>query len=145
MIENDAHRIIDANANRCREALRVVEDILRFRHEHAGLAAKLKRERHTVSGLCDKLLKRNLRGLRARNTQADPGRDSMSRGEATRRNWAEILISNFRRAEESLRVLEEVSKLLDIRLSRQFKRSRFRVYNLEKACLSILEGGSGKH
>jgi thiamine-phosphate pyrophosphorylase len=145
MIENDAHRIIDANANRCREALRVVEDILRFRHEHAGLASRLKRERHTVSAYCDKLLRKNLKGLRARDTEADPGRDSMSRGEATRRSWDDILVSNFRRAEESLRVLEEVSKLLDVRLSRQFKRSRFRVYSLEKACLSMLEGGSGKH
>jgi hypothetical protein len=140
MIEKDALRIVDANCNRCREALRVIEDVLRFSVEDANLALKLKRERHAVSGHCDRLLKQNMKGLRARDTGGDPGRDSMSRGEATRRDWVDILISNFRRAEESLRVLEEVSKLFNVRLSRQFKRSRFRVYGLEKSCLSSLEG-----
>jgi thiamine-phosphate pyrophosphorylase len=145
MINDDAFRIIDANGNRCREALRVVEDVLRFSKENARLASKLKRERHTISGYCDRLLKQDMKGLKARDIGGDPGRDSMSAGEARRRNWGDILISNFRRAEESLRVLEEVSKLFSVRLSRQFKRSRFRVYALEKSCLSALEGRRGRN
>jgi thiamine-phosphate pyrophosphorylase len=140
MIDKSALRIIDANSNRSREALRVIEDIVRFRGEHAKLTSALKRERHTIARHCDKLLKRNLNGLKARDTEGDPGRDSMTRGEAARGDWADLLISNFRRAEESLRVLEEVSKLFDVRLSRAFKRSRFRVYRLEKSCLSASEG-----
>lgn len=145
MTDRSALRIIDANCNRCREALRVVEDILRFYREDAGLASKLKRERHTISSSCDCLLKRNLRGLKARDTQRDPGRDSMSRGEAARQGWDDVLISNFRRAEESLRVLEEVAKLADVGLSRRFKRARFRVYALEKSCVSVLEGRGERH
>jgi thiamine-phosphate pyrophosphorylase len=140
MIDKDALRMVDANCNRCREALRVIEDVLRFSAEDARLASRLKRERHAVSGYCDRLLKQNMKGLKARDTGGDPGRDSMSPGEAKRRDWVDILISNFRRAEESLRVLEEVSKLFSVSLSRQFKRSRFRVYGLEKSCLSALEG-----
>lgn len=140
MIDKDALRIIDANSNRCREALRVVEDILRFSEENADLASRLKRERHTVSGYCDRLLRKDMKGLKARDTAGDPGRDSMSRSEATRRGWVDILLSNFRRAQESLRVLEEVSKLFDVGLSRRFKRCRFRVYDLEKSCLSAVEG-----
>jgi thiamine-phosphate pyrophosphorylase len=141
VIEKDALRIVDANCNRCREALRVVEDVVRFCREDADLASSLKRERHSVSTNCDRLLKQNFRGLAARDTGGDPGRDSMSKGEANRRSWTDILLSNFRRAEESLRVLEEVSKLFDVRLSRRFKRSRFRVYELEKRCLGALEAG----
>jgi thiamine-phosphate pyrophosphorylase len=137
-------RILDANCNRTREALRVVEDIVRFYWEDARLAASLKKERHTISGYCDRILKENLKGLKARDTVRDPGRDSMPRGEATRRDWSELLLTNFRRAEEGLRVLEEVSKLIDIRLSRLYKRSRFRVYDLEKSCLLAVERKSAR-
>jgi thiamine-phosphate pyrophosphorylase len=141
MIDKSALRIIDANGNRSREALRVIEDIVRFRREDARLTSRLKRERHVIAKHCDSLLKHNFKGLKARNTREDPGRDSMTRGEASRGDWTDLLISNFRRAEESLRVLEEISKLFDVGLSRQFKRSRFRVYRLEKSCLSVSEGG----
>jgi thiamine-phosphate pyrophosphorylase len=141
MIDKDAIRIIDANCNRSREALRVIEDIVRFRNEDPRLTSKLKKERHVIARHCDSLLKHDLKGLRARDTVSDPGRDSMTRGEAARADWTDLLVSNFRRAEEGLRVLEEVSKLLDVGLSRQFKRSRFRVYRLEKTCLSGVGGG----
>jgi len=132
-------RIIDANANRTREALRVTEDLLRFWSEDALLSRRLKRERHQVGRLCDDLLRKGSRGLSARHTATDPGRDSMPASEATRRGVADVLISNFRRAEEALRVLEEVSKLVDASASRSFKRSRFRVYELEKACVVAME------
>lgn len=139
MLKRDALRIIDANCNRTREALRVVEDILRFYEEESGLARRLKKERHTVSGYCDRLLRENLRGLKARAVSSDPGRDTMTKGEAARKDFGEIVLTNFRRAEEGLRVLEEVSKLADVGLSRLFKRARFRVYELERACMLALE------
>jgi thiamine-phosphate pyrophosphorylase len=139
MADRDVLRIIDANSNRTREALRVVEDILRFSLEDGRLAAALKDERHRVGRTCDLMLARGLKGLRARDTARDPGRGSMSPGEASRRNLSEILLANFRRAEESLRVLEEVAKLVDVRLATALKRSRFRVYDLEKTCLARME------
>jgi thiamine-phosphate pyrophosphorylase len=132
-------RIIDANANRTREALRVTEDLLRFWSEDAVLSRRLKRERHQIGRLCDALVRRGSRGLKARRTATDPGRDSMPASEATRRHVGDVLISNFRRAEEGLRVLEEVAKLLDARACRNFKRSRFRVYGLEQACVAAME------
>jgi len=132
-------RIIDANSNRTREALRVVEDVLRFWHEKGALARRVKRERHHVARSCDRLLSEGSSRLGARDTATDPGRDSMPCTEATRRNIGEVLLSNFRRAEESLRVLEETAKLVDRESCRRFKRSRFRVYDIEKACRSLLE------
>ena len=139
MLKRDILRIIDANCNRTREALRVVEDVLRFYEEESRLAGRLKKERHTVSGYCDRMLRENLRGLKARAVSSDPGRDTMTKGEAARKDFGEIVLTNFRRAEEGLRVLEEVSKLADVHLSRLFKRSRFRVYELERACMLALE------
>jgi thiamine-phosphate pyrophosphorylase len=132
-------RIADANANRTREALRVAEDVLRFWLEDAALARKLKRERHTVTGLADGLLSRGRGGLRARNVAGDPGKHSAPASETRRRDIREILVSNFRRAEEGLRVLEEIAKLADARASHKFKKSRFRVYQLEKSCTAALE------
>lgn len=137
-------RIVDANCNRVREAIRVIEDVLRFHVESSDLSALLKDERHEVRAACDAILRENLQGLRARDVPGDPGRDSMTDREAARADFKEILISNFRRAEEGLRVLEEVSKLADPALSLRFKRSRFRVYELEKSCLLAVEGESGK-
>ena len=132
-------RIVDANCNRVREAIRVIEDVLRFHVESQALSASLKDERHEICAACDVVLRENLDGLRARDVASDPGSDSMTESEAARAGWKEILMSNFRRAEEGLRVLEEVSKLADPDLSRRFKRSRFRVYELEKSCLLAVE------
>jgi len=139
MLDKQALRIIDANSNRTREALRVVEDVVRFSWEDARLASKLKRERHLISRYCDTLLREHFKGLKARDTFRDPGRDSMTGTEGTRKSLEEILLGNFRRAEEGLRVLEEVSKLSGPASARRFKRARFRVYNLEKSCLLKLE------
>jgi thiamine-phosphate pyrophosphorylase len=47
-----ALRMLDANANRAREALRVMEDYARFCLNHEGLLAELKELRH---GLADTL------------------------------------------------------------------------------------------
>ncbi len=135
MSKEPIYRILDANANRCREALRVIEDYTRFCLEDAKLASALKRQRHRIAKNCDNILKENLKGLRARRVTTDPGRQTRLASEITRNEWLDVLISNFRRAEESLRVLEEVSKLLNTEASKSFKNSRFRIYQLEKRCL----------
>lgn len=144
-VDDKIARVVDANCNRVREAIRVIEDVLRFYVEDSALSALLKDERHEVCAACDAMLKENLNGLRARDVASDPGRDSMTESEALRADWKEILISNFRRAEEGLRVLEEVSKLADPAHSLRFKRSRFRVYDLEKECLLAVEGEIGRN
>jgi thiamine-phosphate pyrophosphorylase len=144
-VDEKTARIIDANCNRVREAIRVIEDVLRFHAESTDLSSSLKEERHEVCAACDVVLRQNLEGLRARDIAGDPGRDSMTESEASRADWKEILLSNFRRAEEGLRVLEEVSKLADPALSQRFKRSRFRIYDLEKSCLLAVEGESDRN
>jgi len=133
------YRIIDANSNRCREALRVVEDIVRFCGEDKSICSELKRQRHAISKSCDILLKPYMKGLRARDVSQDPGRALGAKLESRRSDIRDVLIANFRRSEESLRVLEEMSKLIDAKVSEAFKRARFRIYDIEKKCMLSLE------
>lgn len=133
------YRIIDANANRCREALRVIEDIVRFYSGSKSISSALKRQRHIVSRNCEILLRPNMKGLVARDVSTDPGRRSAAKSESARSHLRDVLIANFRRSEESLRVLEEIAKLIDTKVSMAFKRSRFKIYDLEKKCLTTLE------
>jgi thiamine-phosphate pyrophosphorylase len=43
-----------------------------------------------------------------------------------------ILIANFKRAQESSRVLEEFGKLISSEVSENFKNIRYELYDLEK-------------
>ena len=63
---------------------------------------------------------------------ADPGASGMAQGEGARENVDALLRANFRRSQESLRVLEEASKLVGRDGAAAFKALRFRCYALEK-------------
>ena len=54
-------RIIDANLNRAREALRVIEDHARFALDDADAAATTKRLRHDLRRIIDALFDRERR------------------------------------------------------------------------------------
>ena len=45
-MQNNTYRIIDANLNRLREGIRVVEDIFRYIYNDKELSTKLKNLRH---------------------------------------------------------------------------------------------------
>jgi thiamine-phosphate pyrophosphorylase len=46
-----------------------------------------------------------------------------------------VLLANFKRAEESARVLEEVLKVVEPTLAGKLKAVRFRLYDLEREAL----------
>ena len=48
-MNNNIHRIIDANLNRASEALRALEDYARFIKNNESISAKLKRIRHQLN------------------------------------------------------------------------------------------------
>ncbi len=121
-------RVCDANLNRLREGLRVVEDILRYKENDKQNASILKKLRHQARVPNYKKL------LEQRDSLNDVLRPSTT-SEQKRASLEEILISNFKRAEESARVLEEIFKLEDIELSEMFKRIRYELYGVEKAVL----------
>ncbi|MCM8791755.1 MAG: thiamine-phosphate pyrophosphorylase [Candidatus Omnitrophica bacterium] len=129
---NSVYRILDANINRTQEGLRVCEDTARFILNNYYFARKLKNIRHRLNTIntyyIDKS-KKNL--LKARNIEKDKGKESISQ-EMYRQNFKDILFANFRRVEESLRVLEEFSKLVDKSVAQKYKNIRYEIYGIEK-------------
>ena len=124
-------RVIDANYNRAKEALRVAEDIARFYLRDARLTARFKRARHDLARalLAFKLPYRKL--VEARNSREDVGARSLIR-DKKKPGWKDLLLSNLKRAQEAARVLEEFSKMAEPGKTRTFQRLRFRLYELEK-------------
>ncbi|EQB40276.1 thiamine-phosphate pyrophosphorylase [Sulfurimonas hongkongensis] len=118
-------RVCDANLNRLKEGIRVVEDIMRYRDNNKDFSLKLKQLRH-ISRIddIDKLLLH-------RDSIKDVLRPT-TKSELNRTDIRSVIIANFKRAEESCRVLEELFKLYDIKLSENFKYIRYELYNLEK-------------
>ena len=115
------YRVIDANLNRLKEGLRVVEDIKRYVFDDAKLAYKIKSLRHKA-----KIPQKEF--LKFRNSQNDVLKTS-TKSEQERSNLDEIITANFKRAQESARVLEECFKLINLEL---FKSIRYDLYELEK-------------
>ena len=122
-------RIIDANLNRLKEGIRVVEDILRYEFNEKNLVLELKNIRH----LCR--LENILEYIKNRDVQKDCLRDVSLTTEIQKASLEDIIISNFKRTQESARVLEEIFKLYDIKISEQFKQIRYKLYDVEKKAL----------
>ena len=117
-------RLIDANLNRLREGIRVVEDIFRYVYNDKQTALKLKELRHLSR------LENYIELLETRDVKNDVLRTSI-KSEQNRTDLYSILIANFKRAQESSRVLEEFCKLISIEDSENFKYIRYELYNLE--------------
>ncbi|MDO8525339.1 MAG: thiamine-phosphate pyrophosphorylase [Candidatus Omnitrophota bacterium] len=132
------YRIIDANLNRSREGLRVCEDIARFALDSKILTDELKIVRHRISDIA-KSSALEFKGLAdARNSEGDILRRSRFESEMKRRGLSDIFAANIERVKESLRVLEEVFKLIDVKNSSKFCYLRFRVYAIEEKAISSL-------
>ncbi|MGM0519752.1 MAG: thiamine-phosphate pyrophosphorylase [Campylobacterota bacterium] len=123
-------RLIDANLNRLREGIRVVEDIFRYVYNDKKTSSQLKALRH----LCRTDNYSEL--LNTRDVQNDVLRASI-KSEQNREDLHSILIANFKRAQESSRVLEEFTKLTNIKNSENFKYIRYELYNLETVLTKI--------
>ncbi len=123
-------RIIDANLNRFKEGIRVVEDILRYEFD-SDISKTLKNLRHFKIPDYENIIE-------GRNAQKDILKPS-TRSEQKRDSIKDIIISNLKRAQESARVLEEMYKLYDIKISEQFKSKRYTLYTLEKEILNLIK------
>lgn len=126
------YRIIDANINRVSEGLRVVEDIQRFVFNNAEMASKVRTLRHeTRKGFCCQEL------LQFRKATEDVGlRISQNNKLDQKETMKSLLLSNFKRAEEGLRSIEESLKIMGYYTqSKQYEIIRFKVYTLEKDIL----------
>jgi thiamine-phosphate pyrophosphorylase len=126
----DAHRVLDAAANRAREALRVVEDYCRFVLDDAFLSGELKRLRHDLTAVLAEIETEHL--LSARETLRDVGTNLTTESEGTRLSLKDVALVNLKRLQEALRSLEEHGKLIDTDLGRSLESLRYRSYTLER-------------
>jgi hypothetical protein len=121
----DLFRVIDANLNRLKEGIRVIEDVARYLQNDKATASRLKTLRH--QSRIDDL--KNL--LASRDSENDVLRPTVE-SEMNRESLQSILVANYKRAQESSRVLEEMYKIINPALSENFKQIRYELYTLEK-------------
>jgi thiamine-phosphate pyrophosphorylase len=126
---NPVYRIIDANINRIKEGLRVLEEITRFIFNNRAVTTEFKKIRHKVDAAVKNIPHSKL--LKDRNALNDVGKNIFI-NELKRESVNDIFFANIQRIKESARVLEEFSKLLKKNYSVKFKRIRYHIYELEK-------------
>lgn len=140
MNKQNIYRIIDANLNRSREGIRVVEEVARLYFDDASLSSKFKALRHELTNFARKNFdERKL--LSFRDSLKDVGADSMGNLEKKRADLHSIVQANLRRSQEAARVLEEFGKLINPDSARAFKRIRFKLYTLEQEILQMTNDG----
>jgi thiamine-phosphate pyrophosphorylase len=137
--EVDTGRILDANANRAREALRVLEDHCRFVRADAFLSAQLKQLRHDLAQALGLLPAALL--LAGRDTMHDVGTPISTAEEWERPSLAAVVQANAKRLQEALRSLEEHGKILSIDFAQQIEKIRYHTYTLERA---LVQGNSAR-
>ena len=125
------NRIIDANINRAKEGLRVCEEIARFILDNKKLTASFKRVRHRIDTLVKGLFSPISNLLSARNSLKDIGRN-IYLNELKRKDIHDIFFANIQRVKESIRVLEEFTKLINKNFAIKFKKIRYDLYEIEK-------------
>lgn len=129
-------RTVDANINRVSEGLRVLEDVSRFIVEDVNATRQLKSVRHKVNLLAGDL---GIHLLLSRNSEGDIGAGSDLVKE--HRDLYAMVRANAKRAQEGLRVLEELAKLPDLKgmiSADQIRQSRYLVYTIEVSLISQL-------
>ncbi len=122
-------RILDANINRAREALRVLEDISRFLLEDSSLTSSLRNMRSQVTSLLSRegLSAKDL--YQARESEEDIGKEFPQKSYTSLK---EVINANFSRLQESLRVMEELYRMKNMEVFPEWRRLRFNAYTLQK-------------
>jgi len=138
-------RLIDANANRAREALRVMEDAARFLLDDRTLSEQLKQARHDLAAALAALPDLPPH----RDTDRDVGTKITTGSEMARPSAAAVVVAAGKRLSEALRAIEEYSKTLPTptpdaaTVPARMEALRYRGYTLEKTLTQRLPGGRG--
>lgn len=121
------YRILDANLDRAREGLRIIEEWCRFGLHQTESTQQVKHLRQRLATW-------HTAEIRAeRNTPADPGTRLSHPQEESRLSVQQVLQANFCRTQEALRVLEEYGKLISPEMGADCKQMRYQVYTLESS------------
>jgi thiamine-phosphate pyrophosphorylase len=128
-MQQAVYRILDANLDRAREGLRIIEEWCRFGLNNSSLAEECKKMRQELAILHTWEIRQ------ARDTPADVGTELSHPAEETRNSLESLLQANLARIQEALRVLEEYGKLYSLNMGSLAKSLRYRVYTLESHLL----------
>ena len=124
-------RVLDASLNRATEGLRVVEDYVRFVLDDRHLTEQFKRLRHDLAAAGGQLSLAERHA--ARDTQADVGTTVSTPSEGERRDAWQVCVASLERVKQSLRSLEEFSKVATPQAVGELERLRYWLYTLEAA------------
>src|SRR5688572_14327459 len=113
-------RILDANANRAREALRVVEDYARFALNDEALCGSLKGLRHDLAAATSTFVDE---AILHRDTPGDV---------------AHVVTAAGKRLGEALRTIEEYLKTVDVSAASKVESIRYQSYDFERQIAQTL-------
>ncbi len=128
-------QLIDANLDRAKEGLRVIEDWCRFGLKRKELVIRIKDWRQQLGVHHIDLYKK------ARCTATDQGIGLTHPAQKTRTTSQQVVEANFSRVQEALRVLEEFTRHSDNDLAVLAAKIRYDLYELET---TILEANFGE-
>ena len=126
----EIHRILDANFNRAREALRVAEDCGRFALNDPAITAMAKNLRNDLQDILTTMPVDEM--ITARDTPGDIGTELTSPGETKRSGLGDVATAACKRLSEALRTIEEYSKIIAPGRTVQIERMRYNAYTLEQ-------------
>lgn len=131
--QSQLYRILDANLDRAREGIRVIEEWCRLGLEHQEHSQKCK----DIRQILGKWHSPQIRS--GRDITHDPGTELSHELETDRAGLDSLLGANFARVQEALRVLEEYGKLYNQTMGQEMKALRYQVYELQSS-LTVPQG-----
>jgi len=131
-------RLLDANLDRAREGLRVLEDWCRFSLDRPDLVARSKDLRQRLGR------QHHERFKLARHSATDPATGLAHPAQLERQDDTAILAANAARVQEALRVLEEFGRRDEPELAAEAAAIRYLVYDLEVDLIQASRLGPGR-
>ncbi len=137
--------LLDANLNRAREGLRVLEDFARFIARDTNATGQLKAMRHSLVS-AERLLRANIVSLAGqRDVENDVGTSMTTEQERSRESVNDVVVANARRVQEALRSLEEYGKTINVDFAATIKQLRYQSYSIEQNLMYLTQGNDAEH
>lgn len=128
--QRSTYRILDASANRATEGIRTIEEFVRFGLDDRVASAAAKALRHDLATALSRLNRAEL--LSSRDTESDVGTKLETETEYQRAETGSVITAAVERVQQSLRVLEEYGKTIDVEFARLIESLRYRAYTLHQ-------------
>ncbi len=129
-------RIADVNLNRLNEALKFIEDVIRFSLENKVLLIRIRKIRNEFLKIKKDISLADI--INSRQSSHDLGRAAKFDIQ-TKKTSEDLIIANLTRAKESARIIEEILKSINLKISNRMKEIRFQLYDLEKYIIGCLK------